>query len=205
MAVTLMIIMGLLVPCAGAVTLYPGYGGDDGTSLFRPNDTVLAFEVWDLADIVPGVVSEFGMYFAGDEPVSRIPIFDAADGSESKPKAFLGFGQGVVWDIEDNQLQSVFTPQAGAIGFYLQFNDGLVVYTEDRLNSAGSAVETLPSLAAPQDYLLVFETTAVPDASLAIEAVSGVSPVPVPATLLLMASGLAGVMGMRKARGKGRV
>lgn len=148
------------------------FAPDDGTELFLPDGAVLSTEIFDA--IGSFTDSTFGFYFASD-PSTLIPIFEATDIAPPSQSAAIDFGTGTVVDADLGALQNIFTPQAGAIGFYLDTPLTGTIFSEGALNAGGDQVGTYAFLTDDQVYLLGFET---PDGTkLALEIVSGLTAV----------------------------
>lgn len=184
--------IGLLLAVAGAqatvVNIAPGsFGPDDGTQAFIPGDLNVSVE---LVDPLNG---EFGFFFLNDFS-TLIPIFDTADGAGDL--AAISFGAGVVYDVEDNLVQNIFTAGISPVGFYLAIPSLPTIYTVDALNIGGlDLVATFPSLAPLNMYLLGFELPSPPGfVTLAYNLTLGFNgipaPVPEPSTYALFLVGL---------------
>lgn len=176
-----------------------GYGSDDGSKVFSKSDFLVGLELFDtMGDL--GFASYFGFYNALN-PSDSILIFDESD--QGGPQSvFVDFIAGVVWDVDKNELQSSFVPFSQDIGFFLGFYDGsinTVLFTDPDLNGGIDYAATYPSLTDPGQYVIGFEIfsngTFIPISS---HLLTNVNPVPVPAALVLFASGLLGIAGYRR-------
>ncbi|EKE13357.1 MAG: hypothetical protein ACD_13C00023G0002 [uncultured bacterium] len=178
---------------------------DDDTELFTPESLIIDFELWDIGDLLPNTFSEFGFFFAGDDPTNsanRTIIFGNEDffSLSLEEAASINFNTGIVRDLTDFSQQDAFTPGAGDIGFYYTLNN-LTIYTLSIYNILGSDVGTFRFRDNPNAYLIGFESPLV-STPLAYELVAGVSPVPEPATMMLVGTGLAGLIPvLRRKRG----
>ncbi len=174
-----------------------------GSGYFAPADEVYFQESLDIGPLLFGLPgSEFGFFFAGTDitdPNNLIPIFDASDIGSQNRMAMVDFTTGNVIDLDEgNVLQNTFTGM-GNIGFYFSLapiSGAQTLYSDPSLNIDGDVVGTYPTLDPPSnEFLIAFQ---YPDGSggydsLLFEAVTGIAPVPLPGTLLLFCSGLAGV------------
>ena len=184
----------------------PTFWADDiqGSGYFSHADQVFFQELFDvgptLGEFVQG--SEFGFFFAGSDitnPINLIPIFDASDVGNQNRLARVDFTTGNVYDLDEgNAIQNTFTG-SGNIGFYFSLDPITGVpslFSDPSLNIDGDVFGTYPTLDPPaNEFLIAFQ---FPDGSedylpLLFEGASGVAPVPLPGTLLLFCSGLAGV------------
>jgi hypothetical protein len=184
----------------GGPSPIPGFGNDDNSTYFSPNDNVLAFEFFDLGGI--GTGTEFGFFFE-NTPGTLVPIFEPAD--EGGELATVNFTNliGVVFDVEDASVQSLFANQFTDIGFYLNINAN-TFYTDPALNPGGvDFAATFQNLGNSETYLIGFEVPGQ-DIVLSLDIVSGVDSgggvvtVPEPGTLLLLGSALLGLGAYRK-------
>jgi len=184
----------------------PTFWADDiqGSGYFSHADQVFFQELFDvgptLGEFVQG--SEFGFFFAGSDitnPINLIPIFDASDVGNQNRLARVDFTTGNVYDLDEgNAIQNTFTG-SGNIGFYFSVDPAFLIpnhFSDPSLNAIGDVVGTYPFLDSPSNEFLI--TFQFPDGtggydSLLFEGVSGIESVPLPGTLLLFCSGLAGV------------
>lgn len=187
-----------------AVTSIPDlgdFGDDDGTELWIPGDTVTSFAGGIGSAFGPDAFQGFGFYYSTD-PGTLISIFDPGerdftpDGSDLQV-AEIDFTAGTVWDVDDAEMQSTFSNTGGSIGFWLALElDGNpatgpdIVYTQSALNGGLDILMSLPSLADPNDYAIVFVIPEAAETTLIPTVVQGITPVPVPAALPLMIAGL---------------
>jgi len=174
-----------------------------GSGYFAPADEVYFQESLDIGPLLFGLPgSEFGFFFAGTDitdPLNLIPIFDASDAGSQNRLARVDFTTGSVIDLDEgNVVQNTFTGM-GNIGFYFSLDpiSGVpTLFSDPFLNSGLDVVGTYATLEPPvNEFLIAFQ---YPDGSggydsLLFESVSGIAPVPLPGTLLLFCSGLAGV------------
>jgi hypothetical protein len=172
----------------------PGSLNDDldGSGYFNTGSIgSLSVELFDLGD----TVASFG-FFGQGAPGTLIPIFEASD--LTGEGAIIDFVAGYVFDVEDNSIQSFFTP-VSTVGFYLDFA-GFLLYSDPTLNLGGlDIMAAFPSTSGDFLSLLFFDGTADnPQRSLLSWAVvSDVSAIPVPAPWLLMMVGL-GLLAVRR-------
>ena len=182
----------------------PATWADDiqGSGYFAHADQVFFEEILDVGPALNLQGSEFGFFFAGTDitdPINLIPIFDASDIGNQNRLAQVDFVAGNVYDLDEgNVIQNTFTG-TGNIGFYFSLDplSGVpTLFSDPFLNSDGDVVGTYPTLDPPaNEFLIAFQ---YPDGtggydSLLFEGVTGIEPVPLPGTLLLFCSGLAGV------------
>ncbi len=173
-----------------------------GSGYFAHADQVYFQEFLDIGPALGLQGSEFGFFFAGTDitdPLNLIPIFDSSDIGSQNRLAQVDFAVGNVHDLDEgNVIQNTFTG-TGNIGFYFSLDplSGVpTLFSDPLLNSDLDVVGTYPSLDPPtNEFLIAFQ---YPDGtggydSLLFEGVSGIEPVPLPGTLLLFCSGLAGV------------
>ena len=173
-----------------------------GSGYFAHADQVYFQEFFDIGPALGLQGSEFGFFFAGTDitdPLNLIPIFDSSDIGSQNRLAQVDFAVGNVHDLDEgNVIQNTFTG-TGNIGFYFSLDplSGVpTLFSDPLLNSDLDVVGTYPSLDPPtNEFLIAFQ---YPDGtggydSLLFEGVSGIEPVPLPGTLLLFCSGLAGV------------
>jgi hypothetical protein len=182
----------------------PASWADDigGSGYFAHADQVFFEEFLDIGPDLGLQGSEFGFFFAGTDitdPINLIPIFDSSDIGSQNRLARVDFTTGNVYDRDQgNVIQNTFTG-SGTIGFYFSLDplSGVpTLFSDSSLNSDTDVVGTYPTLDPPaNEFLIAFQ---YPDGtggydSLLFEGVSGIEPVPLPSTLLLFCSGLAGV------------
>lgn len=183
------------------------FGSDAESGIFSHGDPVLTIELLDVGDFI-GTGSAFGFFFDGADVTNLNnlhTIFEIPDGpSLPTPTqiAVIDFNLGNVWDGDSGSL----TPQnsfplgnTANIGFWVYpiAGSGLpVLFTDPALNPAGTDVSgTFPitSTLGSDDYLITFEIPGVIDV-LTAHFVGGITPVPEPSTILLLASGLGGLL-----------
>ena len=182
----------------------PAKWADDiqGSGYFVHADQVFFEQFLDVGLDLGLQASEFGFFFAGTDitdPINLIPIFDASDIGNQNRLAQVDFVAGNVYDLDEgNVIQNSFTG-TGTIGFYFSLDplSGVpTLFSDPFLNSDVDAVGTYPTLDPPaNEFLIAFQ---YPDGtggydSLLFEGVTGIEPVPLPGTLLLFCSGLAGL------------
>lgn len=172
---------------------------DDDTEIFTPNELVINFEIWDAADLSATANSEFGFFFAGTDPTNaanRVTIFGSEDGYSLAlaELATINFSTGMVRDWNNPiPAQDVFAPGINNIGFYYTINN-LTIYTTGADNYLGSDVGTFRSLINPGVYRIDFTSPLIEQNRVAVELVAGVQPVPLPAAIFLLGSGIAGLV-----------
>ncbi len=182
----------------------PGMGGDDFSELYVPNlnpgfnrHIVLVKEAFDA---LPGSIShEWGIYFASD-PSSLYPVLTTADAGPPEQHAVIDFDNGQIVDLDALAIESSFTPSLDPFGFYLkiEFNPGfpVLVFSEAALNDGGiDSFASFPFLANPLFRQVAFE---VRDQLYSLEIVDGALNVPEPATLALLAGGIAVLASRRR-------
>jgi hypothetical protein len=182
----------------------PDVYGDDLQDLgyFVHQDQVFFSEVFDVGPFLGAQGSEFGFFFSGtdiNDPTNLIPIFDSSDIGVLSRLALVDFSTGIVFDLDENSVQNTFSG-SGDIGFYISLDPSLGVptfFTDPALNIYGLDLGgTFPSLETDDNqFLLTFQ---FPNDSggydpIVFESIDGVDPVPLPGTLLLFGSGLAGM------------
>jgi hypothetical protein len=189
----------------------PGSFGNDleDTGLFLPENQVIGIELFDLpAQAGFSVGFEFGFYFAGDDVSDTSNLHTIFDHLDQNPNpdnpdgdqvAVIDFANGVVLDVDDNVLQSAFSPQGDPlpyIGFYVTI-PGTTIFTEAANNAGVDMASTFPHLAL-DFYLLGFAIPNPDDPSefvpATFEVVAGVTPVPEPGTVFLMFGALAALL-----------
>lgn len=170
------------------------WNNDNQAQMFTHSSAVVGVEVVDVFGGIAGWSSSFGFFF-GSDTSTLIPIFGPEDqGAALSQKALIDFNTGVVSDVDDANVQSVFTSSMDAIGFYLDIVNPagaeLILYTLNSLNPGGmDLAATFGSKANSSLYLVGFEVPGV--GIVGFDLIGGIKPVPEPGTFLLMGAGLA--------------
>lgn len=192
----------------------PGYLADAEDSLFIPSDLAVGVELIDA--LQPNTA--FGFYFASNsgslgDPGTLIPIFDATDiGNQdiANPNqvAIIDFIFGFVADVDegaaagtDPVVEATFSPSSGNIGFYLSI--GSVNIFSDPLENGGlDLFSALQNEVDPSLWWLVFDGVNADGTTspISLNLIAGISPVPVPAALLLFGSALPLMLFARRRR-----
>lgn len=182
---------------------------DTGVSVFGHDDLVLAVErLVPIRDTSPGVPVFLGFYFDGtggvgtgsDGRSNAAVIFD--NGDPVGDRALLHFPLGQVFDLESSTVQSNFTRTpagTGDIGFFISVlfpgaSTFTTLYSDPALNPGGvDLAAAFQALADPGTFLVAFD---VPSGSTSFTlayrvALTGLSTIPEPRSLALLALGLA--------------
>jgi hypothetical protein len=187
------------------------FGSDlDDTGIFIHSPNIVTFEFLDAGALAPGSVwggSFFGMYFEGSDvsdPANLITIFDNFD-TAPLSQTNVDFSTGQVFDVTNSTVQDTFTPSSGNIGFFLAPDPALgfasdpvlgfpILYSEEALNPLGDVAATFPILGVAGDpYMLTFNVPSIQPITISAHVVGGITPIPEPATLLMLSSGLMGL------------
>lgn len=185
-----------------------GFGPDDGTELFLPEEAVVGVEGIDFFGTLPSFESSFGFYRSSD-PTTLITIFSADDqdfsGTGDNPQlAIIDFLNGLVIDADEVVLEGEpFDPGMGAIGFFLTIEDTatgdeLTLFTEAERNTVIGGLDAFASFRSntePNVYLLGAELESE-QLILRIDLLDGVSAIPEPGGMALFLVG-AMVVGTR--------
>ena len=191
----------------------PGFSPDMGVELFTPSDYIVSVEIYDVGNSYGSI---FGFFYESD-PDTLIPIFGGEDvGAFPTEVSMIDFQNGFVYDLPSWNVQSSFTPLGGNIGFYLQPFAGLVtqnnddpnglqdltLYTVNSLNPFGYDAAGVYDCLTNPGYLIGFgiEFPGAPEITLSYHFVEGLKPVPIPepATLTLLGSGMVALLALRK-------
>ena len=183
----------------------PGLGGDDFSELYLPNlnpvfnrHIVLVKEAFDA---IPGSIShEWGIYFASD-PSTLLPVLKTADAGPPEQQAVVDFDNGQIVDLDTLAIEATFAPSLDPFGFYVkvEFNPGspVIAYSQAALNPGGlDWYASFPFLGNPLFREVAFE---VRDQLYSLEIVDGALNVPEPATLAMLAGGIALLASRRRA------
>lgn len=175
----------------------PGLGPDDGSEIYIPNlnpnfdrHIVLVKEAFDA---IPGSIShEWGIYFAAD-PSTLLPVLTTTDVGPPEQEAVIDFDNGQIVDLDALSVEATFPPSLDPFGFYIkvEFNPGfpVIAYSQAALNPGGlDWYASFPFLANPLFREVAFE---VRGQLYSLEIVDGALNVPEPATLALLAGGIA--------------
>ncbi|MEW6218675.1 MAG: hypothetical protein AB1634_03960 [Thermodesulfobacteriota bacterium] len=179
---------------------------DDGTEWFRPGPAQLLLG-WEIQDAGHDRgATELGFFLAGTDPrlaTSRIPIFGPEDTCLLE-LASVNFVTGRVADLDDQEDQAFFTPTGAAIGFYYRLDAGsagFVAYSVPAFNDGGlDLAATYPAANLVNTYRLDFFSPQ--GERMTVHLMTGLRPaaVPIPSGLVLLGSGLAGLLPLARGR-----
>jgi hypothetical protein len=144
----------------------------------------------------------FGIYSYAD-PTKMLQIFTGAnnaDGGQPFDSASVSFGGGSV-QIETDSSTKIDN-FGTAFGFYITTPENKTFYSEDDKNGGSAQMLTYAFPGVPNEFIVACEDLVLGnsdwDYNDLVVKVSEVQPVPEPATMLLLASGLVGLAGLRR-------
>lgn len=173
----------------------PGFGPDiGGSGYFDHVDEVASLELGDSADSFSLNGSTFGMYFKGTDVSDASNLFTIFSPDDDGPgqTALINFSAGLIFDVDENVVETAPFTDLGLIGFFLipSFETGLPIFFSDPLLNPGNidVVSVLPKLDDDSAFIIAFEepTGSLPFDVLAIELAIGLTPVPEPSQLPLL-------------------
>lgn len=140
--IRLVFTLSLVFSYAAVATPFPSidpstFGADfDGDGYFAQIGSVsISVEAFDAFDSDPAVDLEFGLFFEGASS-DLFTIFGSSE--DTNDVAVIDFANGVVVDLEDSGIESLFAPSSADFGFYLSvFGAGgsiVTVFSDPALN-----------------------------------------------------------------------
>jgi hypothetical protein len=180
------------------------FGPDiDGDGYFAQDSSLsISIEVYDVFDSDLDFGLEFGLFFEGASS-NLFAVFDSSEGSNSY--AALDFANGMVIDLEDLGVETVFMPSSADFGFYLSvFGPGGLIntlYSDPILNGGYDFFGAFPLL--DPNYTDAFAANFYTDGGDLLylaPMIPTVTAVPLPSALLLFSSGLVLLNGFNRRR-----
>lgn len=180
------------------------FGDDiDGAGIFSHEAALILTEVYDIGDASSNTGNEFGFYFSGADtgnPSNLISLFDSLDVGSTQT-ALVNFLEGWVLDVdssttEDPVVQATFSG-SGNIGFFLK-RDTSTFFSQPSLNPSGlDWAGVFPVLGTTNQFLVGFS---LPEdgALLGYNLANGLTPVPIPGTVSILAMGIFGLACIRR-------
>lgn len=175
----------------------PGWGKDDGSTLFRTATNYVFFEkVAEAAQsATPQWPSIFGFYY-NSQPNNLIDVL------QGKTATLVDFGKGLILDPSNSYATlSTFTPLYDKIGLFYWVNPGtpIALFTDPARNNGVDLVATFPNLVDPTKYIVgyeLFNPSTNDYVQMAYNVMGGLvpSPVPEPGTFLLLGMGCFGAV-----------
>lgn len=174
----------------------------DSSGYFVPDSKVSVKSGFDLLELAGIGKINFGFYFQGS-PVQQNEIFGSDD--PVGDISLIDFASSTIYDLDPLAVQGSFLG-SGNIGFYISLYDVnqqflATLFTDSNLNPGQTDLAgVFPILSAPGSFLVSFYTPAPTGGylPLSVEIANGLQPIPEPATVILLGTGLIGLAASRR-------